>query len=192
MGFKEKVDNYLEEQRRIEEAKEKARIERSLQQEAVLRKEIVEYQKNALPLIKALNKTSIKQMFEEIKAEEKKWQSAEVRLSPNSDIDCVPEKLFAKIDLTRTFKAEGFVHHEQPDNRNPEEDFYEYNAEESIGIGCEYNDEQKIQFYSTFNNDKNYYGGKEEKNICLNSDPECNQKIEKALVIELSRLRQKE
>lgn len=188
MGFKEKVNNYLEEQRKTKEAKEKAEMERSWQQkakeEALLKKKIAEYQKEALPLIKALNETPVKQWLEEIKAEKGQLQNAKIYFLP--DGSCLPSSLYAEVKLAKIWDETVTV---QASNRDDEED-HTFNYETSIGIGARYN-ERKIQFYSIFCNHTYYYNEKEEKNICLNGDPERDQKIEKTLIIELSRLRQK-
>jgi len=185
MSWKEKTNNYLEEQRRIEEVEEKARVERSLQQEAFLKKKIVEYQEKALPLINALNKTPIKHWLEEIKKEEDRFQNASICLFPNSDMEYIPEDLYAEVKLARIWEEEHNVIVGNPDNSQYED--RTFRCEISIGVGVRY-DEQKIQFYSVYNNSESYPYPHENTNICLNNDPECKQKIEKALVRELIRL----
>jgi len=190
MGFKEKVDNYLEEQRRIKETKEKAEMERSRQQEAeeeaLLKKKITEYQRRTLPLIGALNKTPVRQWLEEIKAEEGQLKNARIYLLPSGS--CLPSILYAEVKLAKIWNEEHDLRVGNPDNEDYERHVFEY--EISIGIGARYN-ERKIQFYSIFHNDTwNSWEG-EEKNICLNDDSELNQKIEKALIVELSKLRQR-
>jgi len=197
MGFKEKVNNYLEEQKRTEEAKRKAELEKFLQQEAekeaLLKEKIAEYQKEALPLIEALNKTPVKQWLEEIKTEEGQWQDAKIYLLPDfsdmEDVSDLPEDLYAEVKLTKIhYENHDVIHGANTDSEDRKEETFEY--EDSIGIGAKYN-EREIQFYSifvyhTYYDDDNKY---EEETICLNGDPECNQKIEKALIAGLSRLR---
>lgn len=186
MSFKQKVDNYLEEQRRTKEAEKKAQKEKRLKEEtekkAIFNKKVIEYLKKSAPLIEALNKTPIQQWLEEIKKEFSLLQSADIYLIPNCGMNYIPQNLSADIGLTK-IRKETKSYLKGPGDHDYWED-YEEVYETLIGIGAIFDDDQNILFYS-FSKDDNWNLELVKENICLANDLECNQKIEKALVKEL-------